>query len=70
MPYKLTYDTNWHTKFSCDLCGTGKEWFGHEISMASCRSIARNEGWTVGTKGWLCPKCKPKRRVKHEQNKD
>lgn len=47
--------------FSCDHCGgIGAAWINHSLSLSLCEKIARDAGWKVGKRGWICPMCQKK----------
>ncbi len=47
--------------FSCDHCGgIGAAWINHSVSLSLCEKIARDAGWKVGKRGWICPMCQKK----------
>lgn len=54
--------------FACDSCGReGGTWVNRTVSLSIASGIAREYGWKVGKKGWICPYCqkeKQKRRNK------
>lgn len=50
--------------FSCDTCGTTYNWVNHAVSFSMAIAIARNYGWSVGKRGWFCPECRKKRRMR------
>lgn len=36
----------------------------HAVSFSMAIAIARNYGWSVGKRGWFCPECRKKRRMR------
>ena len=54
--------------FACDRCGNeGRAWVNYSVSFSTCVSIARTDGWKVGQRGWVCPKCQAKMRNKKSE---
>lgn len=61
--------------FACDICGTeGLNWVNHMVSYSTCVMYARQRGWKVGKRGWICPTCqkralleKARKEKRHEQ---
>lgn len=47
--------------FCCDKCGETYSWINNSVSLSVAVRIARDIGWTVGKRGWYCPKCRQKR---------
>ena len=48
--------------FACDKCGNeGMAWCNHSVSLSICIKLAREAGWKVGKRGWICPRCQQKR---------
>lgn len=44
--------------FACDKCGVeGLAWTNHMVAYSTCVQFAREMGWKVGKRGWICPKC-------------
>ncbi len=47
--------------FACDNCGNvGASWVNYNARLANTIKIAREHGWRVGKRGWICPDCKAK----------
>ena len=54
--------------FACDRCGTeGLSWVNHMVAYSTCVMYARQSGWKVGTRGWICPTCQKKERLEKER---
>ena len=48
--------------FACDKCGNeGMAWCNHSVSLNICIELARETGWKVGKRGWICPRCQQKK---------
>ena len=48
--------------FACDKCGNeGMAWCNHSVSLSICIKLAREAGWKVGKRGWICPRCQQKK---------
>lgn len=44
--------------FACDRCGKeGGAWINRTVSLTTSIAIARDYGWKVGRRGWICPSC-------------
>lgn len=44
--------------FACDSCGReGGAWVNRTVSLSIATAIAREYGWKVGKRGWICPHC-------------
>lgn len=52
----------------CDTCGNGFSWTDITVTYNTAIRIARNEGWQVGKKGWLCPNCKQMKKKKENKH--
>lgn len=53
--------------YACDRCGReGAAWVNHSVSFSICVKIARDDGWKVGKRGWICPSCQRKQKKKVE----
>lgn len=51
--------------FACDTCGReGAAWVNRTVSLNISTEIAREYGWRVGKRGWICPSCQNKQRKK------
>ena len=50
--------------FCCDTCGVTHNWVNHTVSLSTAIAIARSYGWSVGKRGWFCPECRKKRRMR------
>lgn len=49
--------------FACDYCGKeGGAWMNRTVSQGIVTKIARDRGWQVGKRGYVCPKCQRKRK--------
>lgn len=49
--------------FACDVCGNeGLSWVNHMVAYSTCVMYARQSGWKVGKRGWICPSCQKKKR--------
>lgn len=46
--------------FCCDKCGITYSWINHSVSLSIAIKMARDAGWSVGKRGWYCPKCRKK----------
>ncbi len=46
----------------CDQCGAGYSWMNYTVTMPQATRIVRSEGWSVGKRRWICPKCKKERK--------
>lgn len=55
--------------FACDQCGeVGAAWANHGVSQSICIKIAREAGWKVGKKGWICPSCQESNKRKERKD--
>lgn len=41
-------------------------WENFTVNQTSAMRTAREQGWSVGKKGWLCPKCRRKGKGKND----
>lgn len=49
--------------FACDCCGTeGGVWMNCTISKSDAMKNARQKGWQVGRRGYVCPQCQGKQK--------
>lgn len=49
--------------FACDSCGLeGGVWVNRTVSLSVTTEIAREHGWKVGKRGWICPSCQNKQK--------
>ena len=45
--------------YYCDRCGKyGELWQVPKMGIVFAQKSAREEGWQIGKRGWLCPECK------------
>lgn len=51
--------------FACDRCGRfGGAWVNRTVSLSIATELAREYGWEVGKRGWICPSCQNKKAEK------
>lgn len=53
--------------FACDCCGNDAGgWVNHTVSLSVAQRIAREKGWQVGKRGWICPECQKKQKGRNK----
>lgn len=53
---------------TCDVCGSGYQWEDHSVSYSTAVRIARKAGWSIGKRGWRCPRCQKKKLLPKVKN--
>lgn len=52
--------TAYNVYYCCDKCGATHSWINHSVSLSIAIKMARDDGWSVGKRGWYCPECRRK----------